>query len=224
MSLTTRSFVGLANMLVLMGAVLFLSAWSLTYWQGWVFLIVFAIATTLITIYFLRSDPELIQRRLQAGPVAEHETSQKIIQTFASVFFLALVAFPAFDHRFGWSHLPPYVVLAGDVFVVLGLYFVFLVFKENSFASATIEVGKEQPVISTGPYRLVRHPMYAGAFLMLLGIPLALGSLWGILFCAPIFAVIVWRLIEEEKFLSTNLAGYREYCAKTRYRLIPGIY
>ena len=128
------------------------------------------------------------------------------------------------DHRFSWSKIPKGIVFLADIFVVLGLYIVFLVFRENTFTSATIEVKDEQKVISTGPYGLIRHPMYAGAFIMLLGIPLALGSWWAFIFVFLLFAAIVWRLLAEERFLSRNLPGYREYRQKVRYRLIPYIW
>jgi protein-S-isoprenylcysteine O-methyltransferase Ste14 len=223
-SLQKRTFEGLAQFLVTLGALLFLSAWSLSYWQAWLFWVVFSSAVTLVTVYFLKRDPALIERRLKAGPGAETEKSQKIIQSFAKIFFVALIIFPGIDHRFGWSHLSVQMVLAGDALVMLGLFVVFLVFRENSYASATIEVGKEQHVISTGPYRLVRHPMYAGGLLLVFGAPLGLGSVWGLLFCIPMVAVIVWRLIDEEKYLSKNLVGYIEYCARTRCRLMPWIY
>ena len=222
--LKRRAFIGLVQLLVVMAVALFVSAWSLRYWQGWIFLAAFFVPVTMITLYFLEHDPALIERRIKAGPVAEQETTQKIIQVLASLCFIALLVVPGLDHRFGWSRVPPTAIVAGDILVVAGLYIVFLVFRENSFTSAIIEVGKDQAVISTGPYRLVRHPMYAGAVLMLLGMPLALGSTFGLLFCAPIFAVIVWRLIDEESYLRTNLAGYAEYCAHTRYHLIPWIY
>jgi protein-S-isoprenylcysteine O-methyltransferase Ste14 len=223
-SLRKKAFTGLAQFVVALGAMLFLPAWSLRYWQAWVFWLEFSMLVTLITLYFLRKDPALIERRLKAGPIAEKEKSQKIIQSLANLFFVALVVFPAIDHRVGWSHLSPVPALAGDLAVALGLAIVFFVFQENSYTSGIIEVGKEQTVISTGPYRLVRHPMYAGAILLMLGIPLALGSAWGLLFGVPMIAVIIWRLIDEERYLSRNLRGYTEYCAKTRYRLIPGIY
>jgi protein-S-isoprenylcysteine O-methyltransferase Ste14 len=109
----------------------------------------------------------------------------------------------------------------GDIFVLLGLLIVFLVFKENSYAAGVIEVGKGQKVISTGPYAIVRHPMYTGALLMLCFVPLALGSWWGLVFVFPMFIVIVFRLLDEEKFLSKNLPGYEGYRQKTRYRLVP---
>ena len=117
-----------------------------------------------------------------------------------------------------------YLVVMADVFVVLGLLIVFIVFKENSFTSAVIEVNEGQKVISTGPYGVVRHPMYAGALLMLLFTPLALGSFWGLLAFIPMLLVISLRVVEEEKFLSKNLSGYDEYCRKVRYRLIPFIW
>lgn len=224
LSLGKRTFAGLAQFLVALGAMLFLSAWSLRYWEGWVFWFEFSALVTLITIYFLYRDPALIERRLKAGPLAERETSQKIIQWFANFFFVALIMFPGIEHHFGWSHLSLRLIFLGDTLVALGLAVIFFVFRENSYTSGVIEVDKDQTVISTGPYRLVRHPMYAGAILLILGTPLALGSGWGLLLCVPMVAVIVWRLIDEENYLSRNLAGYIEYCAMTRYRLVPGIY
>jgi len=135
-----------------------------------------------------------------------------------------VIEFPAIDHRFAWSTVPPYVSFAGDGLVALGLLIIFLVFKENTFTSAVIEVDAEQTVIATGPYRLVRHPMYAGALVMLLGVPLALGSRWGLLTIIPIALVIVWRLLDEEKFLARNLPGYSEYRSKVKARLVPFIW
>lgn len=223
-TLQKKSFEGVAQFIVALGAFLFLPAWSLRYWQGWIFWLEFSLLITLITVYFLKKDPALIERRLKAGPGAETERSQKLIQILTSFFFVALIIFPAIDHRFGWSHLPVIAVLAGDAIVAVGLAIIFFVFKENSYTSGIIEVGAGQPVISTGPYRFIRHPMYAGALLMMLGIPLALGSRWGLLLWVPLTATIVWRLVDEETYLSQNLTGYVEYRAKTRYRLVPGIY
>ena len=223
-NLTTQAFVGLVQLVVLLAVLLFLPAWSINYWKAWVFLLVFGVSVFLITVYFLRKDPELIQSRLKVGPVAEQQTSQKVIQALASIFFILPFVTASLDHRFGWSSVPTWIVLLGDVLVALGLYIVFLVFRENTFTSATIEVQDEQKVISTGPYALIRHPMYSGAFIMLLGIPLALGSWWALIFVFLLFAAIVWRLLEEEKFLSKNLSGYTNYRQKVRYRLIPYIW
>ena len=120
--------------------------------------------------------------------------------------------------------MPPYLSIIGDVLVALGLYFVFLVFKENTFTSAIIEIDDEQRVISTGLYALVRHPMYIGALVMLIGVPLALGSLWGLITIVPMVFVLVARLLDEEKFLAKNLAGYSEYQSRVRSRLLPLIW
>ena len=143
---------------------------------------------------------------------------------FASLGFIGLIVFPALDHRFAWSHVPPYVALAGDVLVVLGWLAIFFVFKENTFTSATIELAPDQKVISTGPYAFVRHPMYAGGIVMLLGVPIALGSWWGLLVIVAMMPALIWRLFDEEKFLARNLPGYVEYQKKVRYRLIPLIW
>jgi protein-S-isoprenylcysteine O-methyltransferase Ste14 len=204
-----------------MAALLFVPAGTLGYWQAWVFMAVFVGASSAIGIYLALKDPELLERRMQAGPAAEKETTQKIIMAFAMAGFIALLIFPAFDHRFGWSKLPPYVVLAGDALVALGFFLTFLVLKENSYSASTVQVVEGQKVISTGPYAIVRHPMYAGALVMLVGMPLALGSWWGL--CALLFIVpvLIWRLLDEERLLRKELPGYVEYTRKVPYRLVP---
>jgi protein-S-isoprenylcysteine O-methyltransferase Ste14 len=222
--LTVQAFVGLLQLVLILAVLLFLPAWSLSYWQAWIFLVVFTVSVFLITLYFLRKDPDLIQSRLKVGPVAEQQKSQKVIQALASLFFILPFITSSLDHHFGWSKIPTGIVFLGDVLVALGLYIVFLVFRENTFTSATIEVQEEQKVISTGPYAVIRHPMYSGAFIMLLGIPLALGSWSAFIFVFLLFAAIVWRLLEEEKFLSKNLPGYTNYRQKVRYRLIPYVW
>jgi protein-S-isoprenylcysteine O-methyltransferase Ste14 len=212
-NLTAQAILGLVQLVVLLAVFLFLPGWTFNYWQGWVFLVIFTVSVVLITLYFLKKDPSLIQSRVKAGPAAEQQKSQKIIQALTGI-----------DHRLRLSDVPTWLILLGDILVALGLYFVFLVFRENTFTSATIEVKDEQRVISTGPYALIRHPMYCGAFIMLLGVPLALGSWWAFIFVFLLFVAIVWRLLEEEKFLSKNLPGYTSYREKVRYRLIPFIW
>ena len=223
-NLNKKALGGLVFFLVALGLSLFLPAGTIYYWQAWVYLVLFFVSTTAITLYLMKKDPALLQRRMSVGSTAEKEKSQKIIQFIAQFAFLAVLIVPAFDHRFMWSNVPVYAVIAGEILVVVGLFIVFLVFKENTFTSATIEVDTNQKVISTGPYALVRHPMYSGALLMLIGTPVALGSWWGLLTFIPIAIVIVWRLLEEEMFLSKNLAGYTEYCENVRSRLIPGLF
>ena len=215
---------GLIALLVVVSAALFLSAWTFNYWQAWVFLIVFFGSAFLITVYLMKNDPKLLERRVTAGPLNEKEKSQKIIQFIAQFAFLLVLIFPVLDHRFAWSVAPVYLTIIGDILIIIGFYIVFLVFKENTHTSALIEVETDQKVVSTGPYAFVRHPMYIGALILLLGTPLALGSLWGVLTIIPISVVIIWRLLDEERFLSKNLKGYEKYKKETHYRLIPFIF
>jgi protein-S-isoprenylcysteine O-methyltransferase Ste14 len=219
--LTIKAFGGLLFLLLVIAALLFIPTWTLDYRQAWTFLAVYFASSLAITLYLMKKDPKLLERRMSGGPTAEKEPTQKIIMSFASLGFIGLIIVPALDHRLAWSHMPPYVALAGDVLVALGFLAVFFVFKENTFTSATIELTPDQRVISTGPYALVRHPMYAGALVMLLGIPIALGSWWGLLVIVAMMPALIWRLLDEEKFLARNLPGYVEYRKKVRYRLIP---
>jgi protein-S-isoprenylcysteine O-methyltransferase Ste14 len=224
MGVTLRAFAGLAFLLAVMTAALFMGAGTLAYWPAWVFLGVFGTAVTAITVDLARRDPALLERRVQAGPVAERTPLQKLIQSLASFAFLAVFVLAALDWRHGWSRLPDAVVVAGDVLVALGLFVVFRVFRTNSFTSATIEVAREQTVVSTGPYAVVRHPMYAGALLFMLGVPLALASTWALFGVVALVAVIVWRLLDEERYLAQHLRGYDEYRRRVRYRLVPHVW
>jgi protein-S-isoprenylcysteine O-methyltransferase Ste14 len=219
--LNMKAFGGLLFLVVVMGALLFIPARTLNYWQAWTFLAVYFASSLAITLYLMKKDPKLLQRRMSGGPAAEKERAQKIIMFFASLGFIGLIIFPGLDHRFAWSRVPPYVALAGDVLVGVGFLAIFFVFKENTFSFATIEVARDQTVISTGPYALVRHPMYAGAFVMLVGIPIALGSWWGLLVLVAMMPALIWRLFDEEKILARKLPGYVEYQRTVRYRLIP---
>jgi protein-S-isoprenylcysteine O-methyltransferase Ste14 len=215
---------GFLFLFITMGLAIFLPARSLNYWQEWVYWFIFSSCCFYATIYFLKNDLRLIESRLSAGPVSEKEISQKIIQSFASIFFIAMLVIPGFDFRYHWSEIPSFLVIIADGFVFLGFWIIFLVFKENSFASSIIEVGSDQKVISTGPYRLVRHPMYSGGILLCMFTPIALGSYLGIIPACGVSIVIVFRLLDEEEFLSYNLEGYKEYCEKVCYRLIPWIW
>jgi protein-S-isoprenylcysteine O-methyltransferase Ste14 len=221
-SLAARTILGFAALLLALGVALFLPAGTFDYWQAWVYLLVFGGSAAAITLYLWNRDLALLRRRVSGGPTAERERSQQLIQLVASIAFVGLYGVAGFDRRFGWSHVPVVVSLGADVVVALGFLIIFFVFRENTFTSATIEVATDQTVISSGPYGVVRHPMYAGALLMLLATPVALGSWWAILMFIPVCAVIVWRLSDEEQYLSANLTGYDEYRARVRRRLIPG--
>lgn len=204
-----------------MSALIFVPAGTLDYWQAWTFLAVFFVSSTAITLYLMRKDPGLLGRRMSGGPAAEKEAAQQVIMVFASLGFIGLLVVPALDRRFAWSHVPSPAVFVGDVLVALGFLAVFLVFKVNTYSSAIIELTPGQKVITTGPYALVRHPMYAGAMVMLVGMPIALGSWWGLLALLAMTPALIWRLLDEERFLARDLPGYAEYQQQVRYRLIP---
>ena len=220
-SLVARATAGTLFVLIAMGALLFLTAGTLSYWQAWVYLALFAASSSAIIAYLVRKDPALLERRIRGGATAEKATSQQIASTIASIGFIAIFAVSGLGQRFHWSTLPLTVTIAGNVLFLVGWAIVFFVFKENSFASATIEVASDQRVVSTGPYAIVRHPMYSGSLLYVLGTPLALGSWWGFLGVLLMMPAVVWRLLDEERFLVKNLPGYSEYEERVKYRLIP---
>jgi protein-S-isoprenylcysteine O-methyltransferase Ste14 len=223
MNANAKAWRGLIVLAFVMATLLFVSAGTLHYWQAWAYLAVFFGASVFHTLYLMQHDPALLQRRLKGGPTAEKERAQQIIMLGTSMGFIALLVVPALDHRFGWSLVPLPVVLAGNALIAAGYYVIFLVFRENTFTSATIEVAPDQKVISTGPYAWVRHPMYAGGSLYLLGMPLALGSYWGSLPLLATLPFLLWRLFDEEKFLTKNLSGYSEYMQRVQWRLVPGV-
>ena len=219
-----KAWLALAILACVMGLLLFVPAKTVHYWQAWAYLSIFTGASVLTTLYLIRKDPALLERRMSGGPMAEKEPAQKFIMLCASIGFIALLVVPALDRRFGWSTVPLDAVIAGDVLVAIGFYLISLVYRENTFTSATIEITANQRVISTGPYAVVRHPMYASGSLYVLGTPLALGSYWGFLPIAAMMPFLIWRLIDEERFLVRNLPGYSEYQKRIRYRLVPFVW
>lgn len=222
--LKVRALAHLLGLSFLMEALLFTPAGTFAYWQAWVFLAAYLSASLAITLYLLKNDPKLLKRRMRGGPIAEALRVQKIIMSFASVVFISLLVVPALDRRFAWSSMPPVLALAGDGLVLLGWLGIFIVFKENTFGSATIELAADHKVIDTGPYAFVRHPMYSGGLILLLGTPIALGSWWGVLVMVSIVPALIWRLFDEEKFLARQLPGYLDYQKKVPYRLVPLIW
>lgn len=207
---------------IVLGVLLFLPAGTLAYWQAWVFLVVFVASAEATGVYLVLKDPALLKRRMNPGFQGEEQSmTQKIIGSLAVLSTLSLLVFCAFDHRFAWSLVPPAISVLGDVLVVLGLLIDLLVLRENSYAGTSVQTFEGQKVISTGLYAHIRHPMYAGNVIMVVGIPLALGSWWGLLVLALIFPVLIWRILDEEKFLEKDLPGYKEYEQKVRYRLVP---
>jgi protein-S-isoprenylcysteine O-methyltransferase Ste14 len=200
---------------------LFLPAGSLLYWQAWVYLGVLFIPMIVVVNYFMKRDPGLLERRMRTR---EKYEPQKRIQALTGVLFFLGFLIPGLDYRFGWSFVPVPLVLAADAVVALGYLLIFLVFRENSYTSRIIDVEPGQRVVTTGPYALIRHPMYLGVTLMFLATPLALGS-WvavPLFFLVPVF--LVFRIRNEEEVLVRELTGYADYCREVRYRLIPGLW
>lgn len=223
-NLNLKAFAGLLLLFIFMAAILFLPARTFNYWQAWTFLAIFFVSSLAITLYLIYKDPKLLERRVKAGPIAEKETNQKIIQSVSSFGFILILVISALDHRFAWTVVPFYLVVIGDIFVALGFLIVFFVYKENTFTSATIEIYPGQKVIKTGLYSIVRHPMYMGAVFLLFGIPLSLGSWLGLLGHIIILSALIWRIFDEEILLMKSFPEYVEYQNKVRYRLIPFVW
>lgn len=208
---------------VLIGIVLFLSAGTISYWQAWVYLTV-STASTIPLMLYIMTDPALLENRTKAGPTAEQRPIQKIIVASIAIPYIAAFIVPGLDHRFGWSGMPSWLSVVGNVLVVVAMWMVYRVFKENSYGSATVEIAQDQKVISTGPYAIVRNPMYSSAVVYFIGLSLALGSYWGLIPAVLVILGFVWRLFDEEKFLAETLPGYTDYCARVRWHLIPGVF
>lgn len=218
--LTASSIFGIAAT----GLILFGPAGTFHYWRGWVFLAVFTAATLGPTIYLAKANPAALQRRMHAGPRAEPRAAQKVIITGSFLILFVMMAFSALDRRMGWSTVPAWLSLLGDALLAAGLGIAMLVIIQNSYAAATVKVEAGQKVASGGVYKFVRHPMYVGNVIMMVGMPLALGSYWGLLFVIPGIAVLVFRILDEEKLLIADLPGYREYAQHVRYRLVPNVW
>lgn len=221
MSLKKSAWLRAAVSIPAVWLLMFLPAGTFAYWQAWVLLAIMTFTGSFTSLYFWRRDPKLLERRMR---LREEERAQNIIVALLYALLMATVVCSALDHRMRWSVELPLLAVAGDCLVIAGWYVYFAVFRENSFAAATIQVAADQRVVSTGPYSVVRHPLYVGLLLSCIGFPLALGSYWSLLLVIPITALLVLRLSNEEAFLTKQLPGYAEYCVKVRWRLVPGLY
>jgi protein-S-isoprenylcysteine O-methyltransferase Ste14 len=207
--------------LLVMMLMFFVPAGTWRYWEAWVYMVVLCVPLVFAVSYLFRYAPDLLERRMR---FRERETQQRRIVAASWIPFILAFVVPGLDFRFGWSHIPIPVIVIADALVLVGYLFVILVFRENRYASRVIEVDKEQQVISTGPYSVVRHPMYLGAMVMYLASPIALGSYWAALFALPLIWVFVARIRNEEQVLLRDLPGYGEYIQRVRYRLIPVVW
>jgi protein-S-isoprenylcysteine O-methyltransferase Ste14 len=217
-------FASLLALILVMGALIFVPAGTLDYWQAWLFLACYLAASLLLSAWLMRNDPALLERRMRGGPFAEGELSQKIIMTITSLGFIAGLVVPGLDRRFGWSEVPAIVSVLADLTHLAGWFGIYRVFRANTYAAATIQVALGQTVISTGPYAIVRHPMYAAALFMILAIPVALGSWWGLLVWVILLPALIWRLLDEERVLLRDLDGYADYRRKVSWRLVPYVW
>jgi protein-S-isoprenylcysteine O-methyltransferase Ste14 len=210
--------------LVAFGLLLFLPAGTLHYWQAWVFLAVFAFYTWVPSVYLAVKNPAALERRMHAGPMAETRPLQQIVATVVFICFPAMLVVSALDHRFGWAPVPTAITVVGDILVAVGLGVAMLVVAQNGYASANITVESGQTLVSTGLYGLVRHPMYTGSVIMMVGVPLALDSYWGLALVIPALLALAFRIRDEEQFLQQQLSGYRDYTQKVHYRLLPYVW
>lgn len=206
---------------LVLGLFFFLPAGTFRYWQAWVYIGILFFPMLGVIAYFIKKDPELLERRMRAR---EKERRQKALMALSSLLFIGIFLLPGFDRRYGWSSVPVIVVIAADIIILAGYGLFVRVLKENRYASRTVEVAREQEVVTTGPYAVVRHPMYVAVGIIYILSPLALGSYWAMISALLVIIVLVVRIMNEEKTLLRDLSGYGEYMQQVRYRLIPGIW
>lgn len=220
-SLKNLVIVRLVAAFLILALMFFLPAGTLSYWEAWVYIIIVFVPVMFVIRYLFKYDPELLERRMRTR---ETRKTQKLIIPVSVFFFLAAFIIPGFDHRFQLSTVPVTIVVISDVLVLFGYFIVALVFRANSYTSRIIEVEKGQKITTTGPYSIVRHPMYLGVLIFYIFSPLALGSYWAVIPALHVIPLLVIRIIDEERELMENLEGYKEYASKTKYRLLPGIW
>ncbi|NWG35875.1 MAG: isoprenylcysteine carboxylmethyltransferase family protein [Chloroflexi bacterium] len=204
-----------------LGLIFFLPAGTFDYWQAWLYMALLFTPMFFLMRYLIKNDPALLERRMK---MKEKAAEQSLIIKLSYMYFLATFLLPGFDRRFGWSNVPLWLVLFADALVLAGYILVMLVFKENSYAARTVEVEEGQKVIDTGPYAVVRHPMYVGVGLLYVLTPPALGSAWAMIPAIFLIPLLIARIVSEERILAKELKGYTEYQQKVRYRLLPGVW
>ncbi len=208
---------------IAISCLLFALAWRSGFWQAVAYLLVLSAASISIVAYLRLKDPELLKRRSR-GPQHEKQRSQMLLHIIVLATFALTLALASLDHAYAWSRVPFALEIAGDGIVALGCLVYFIVFRENTFAAATVELAPGQRVISSGPYAIVRHPMYVGLLAVLAGTPIALGSWWGLTMVVPMILAVLWRIHYEETFLMEHLPGYATYAHSVRHRLVPYVW
>ena len=218
-----RNIIQTAGMLAFY-SLIFISAGTIHFWQGWLFCLTFTASALAIGIYLIKYDRALLERRMRFGPLQEPRLIERVLITCVFVAFIALMIIAGLDHRFEWSHLPTTLVAIANLTMAAGFGLTLVVLRANSYAASTITVEAGQRVISTGPYSYVRHPMYSGAFLLTISMPIALGSWWGLIPVAVAMPALIARIFDEESALRSELPGYSEYCRAVPYRLLPHLW
>ena len=203
-----------------LGALLFLPAGDLYWINGWMLIASMVFYLLLVFIYFMIKDPSTLEKRSKLSS----DKGDNLYITVIGILFLALLLLPTFDYRFNWSQLPFFVSWIGFTGLIISYLILFFVMRENSFASKGVMIHEGQKVIDTGPYALVRHPMYMGALIMCVSIPLTLSSLISIVPAIFIPFIFALRIRKEEELLLRELPGYDAYREKVKYKLIPKIW
>ena len=219
--LELRGLIIIISSAFLTGAMIFLPAGTFDFWEGWAFLLVLFIPLFFAFFYMIKYQRVLLERRLK---YRERREKQRFIQPLITLLFFAAMVTGGIDHRFGWSRVPAWLVILSDLTMFAGYVLFIRTMIYNEYASRTIEIRKGQKLIDTGPYALVRHPMYAAGILMYLLTPLALGSFWAIIPLLLMFLMLIFRIFDEEKALIAGLKGYKRYMKKVKCRLVPGIW
>lgn len=210
--------------LLLFGVLLFWPAGTFAFWQGWALMALLVALTIPYTVYLAVKMPDTLRRRLRSGAVAEPRMVQKVAVIAMELATFGILLLGGFDHRLGWSQAPVWVCVLGLALSAAGLAISIGAVLQNSWAASTITTDSDQQVVSTGMYGVVRHPFYAGAVVLFLGMPLALGSYWALLLTVVAVAALVVRILDEEKLLRAELSGYREYTHTVRHRLVPHLW
>ena len=211
-------------MYIFIALALFLPAGTIFWLQGWIYIAIMISFSTSLLTYLTRKDPELLKARAKTKSTESWDNKLGMIGT---PFFVLMYILPGFDAvRFRWSNVPPLINVVGFIGMIIAAILFILVMRENRYLSRVVEIQEERghKVITTGPYRIVRHPMYVAVIILYISHCIALGSLFSLIPCAIIIVLIVFRTIHEDKMLHEQLNGYKEYAQKTRYKLIPGIW
>ena len=221
MKLLAEALVKFSLGALMVGALIFLPAGSLGFWQGWLLMGLLFIPMLIAGFVMLFKAPDLLAKRLDAK---EKQAAQKGVLAFSGLMFVGGFVVAGLDHRFGWSRMPVWVTVTGAAVFLLSYALYAEVLRENAYLSRTIRVEEGQTVVDTGLYGIVRHPMYMATILLFLAMPVVLGSWWALLVFASYPAIIVARRKDEEALLEKELAGYCDYQKKVRWRLVPFVW